>query len=89
MRKRRETGLPVLHAERQGMVAGCARSGLAGGAPERRGLRRGRRNGRGCRGERRGTVVREMARELREDSYRPHAAPQVLIPKKQPERFRP
>ena len=31
----------------------------------------------------------ELAQELREDSYRPHAVRQVLIPKKQPGQFRP
>ena len=31
----------------------------------------------------------ELARELREDSYRPRAGRQVLIPKKQPGPFRP
>lgn len=36
-----------------------------------------------------GRWLGELARELREDSYRPRAVRQVLIPKKQPGQFRP
>ena len=49
----------------------------------------GWRDLRGHRGERRGALAWGLARELKDGSYAPKPVRQVLIPKKQPGKFRP